>query len=373
MPDIWSAREPRNLATLRLLVVLSHMDIVFFGSGAFGIPTLEALARAHRICAIITQPDKPAGRGAALTPTPIALFAAQHLPAVPLLKPVKVSDPAVIEQIRSFGTPSTSQVSGAPAGGQELATALPSGSLSTGLGVGPNAWPGAWVVIAFGQKLPQGLLADRFAVNLHASLLPRWRGAAPIHAAIIAGDTVTGNSIITLADRMDAGLVLGQSRREVIPTITSGELHDQLAADGPELMLRVLDQHAQGNISAVAQAESDVTLAGKFTKADGYVDFTSPAGVCKSRINGLTPWPGVTMLFRDAPLKLLRANISQGAGEPGTLLDGASGIVACGGATAVTLLEVQPAGGKAMQWADFARGRTPKSGERFEMPAGRAK
>ena len=145
------------------------MDLVFFGSGAFGLPTLQRLAHAHRVTAIITQPDRKAGRGARLTPTPIGAWAAEHLPHVPLLKPGRVSDPESLEQVRAF-----------PAD--------------------------AWVVIAYGQKLSPALLADRFAINLHASLLPRWRGAAPINWAILQGDSQTGNSVITLADRMDAGV-----------------------------------------------------------------------------------------------------------------------------------------------------------------------
>src|SRR5690606_37274615 len=155
----------------------------------------------------------------------------------------------------------------------------------------------AWVVIAYGQYMPRALLEDRLAINLHASLLPRWRGAAPINAAILAGDTETGNSVITLADRMDAGLVLGQSRRAIGPHLTAGELHDLLAADGPALMLDVLRQHAEGRLAPVEQDEAQVTIAGKLSKADGWVDFRAPEEEVCRRIHGLTPWPGVTVEF----------------------------------------------------------------------------
>ena len=166
------------------------MRLVFFGSGAFGLPTLAHLAHCgkHDIAAIVTQPDKPAGRGGNLTPTPIAAWAAENLPGVPILKPPKVNAPEIIAEIH--------RLAAAPSGSSHPTSDIPHPT---------------FVVIAFGQKLSTRLLENAFAINLHASLLPRWRGAAPINAAILAGDKLTGNSIITLADRMDAGLILAQT------------------------------------------------------------------------------------------------------------------------------------------------------------------
>jgi len=312
------------------------MDIVFFGSGAFGVPTLAQIASTHILRAVITQPDRPAGRGGVLTPTPIATWAAENAPQVPVHKPEKVNVADVVEQVRSY-----------PAD--------------------------AWVVIAFGQKLGKSLLDGKFAINLHASLLPRWRGAAPINAAILGGDTVTGNSVITLADKMDAGLVLGQSTRDIAAELTAGGLHDLLAADGSALVLDVLTGRQGGTLTPKSQNESLVTLAGKFSKTDGYVDFSRPAEECRRRVHGLTPWPGVTVQFRGAPLKLLRVmsrtvvpTVSDGlvcGAVPGEIVNANEGVVACGDKTALTLLEVQPANGKPMTWAEFARGRQPKAGE----------
>lgn len=326
-----------------------HMRIVFLGSGAFGVPTLEVLARGeshagsdsknqHSIAMVITQPDRKAGRGGRLSPTPIGLWAAEHQlggeAGVPILKPERINDPGIIEQIRAVEAD-------------------------------------AWVVIAFGQKLGQPLLADRFAINLHASLLPRWRGAAPINAAILAGDSVTGNSVITLAERMDAGLVLGQSERPIGPTETAGELHDLLADDGPELVMRVLEEHAAGTLQQSEQDESRVTLAQKLSRADGWIDCHGPAEDCRRRINGLSPWPGVQATLGGHTLKLLRAQTYQEERDahaqvvtlaaPGTLIDPAAGLVACGEGL-LQLLEVQPAGKKPMAWADFARGRALTAG-----------
>lgn len=306
------------------------MRIVFFGSGAFGLSTLRHLAKSHNVVGIVSQPNKPAGRGGALTPTPIAEWAAANLPHVAIWKPVKVNAPEVVQAIR----------------------AVPAD---------------AWVVIAFGQLLGKSLLADRFAINLHASLLPRWRGAAPIHAAVLAGDAQTGNSVITLASTMDAGLILGQSRRPIEPAQTTGELHDFLAEDGPALVESVLRDHASGTLNPIAQDSALVTHASKLSKADAWVDFAQAADMCRRRINGLSPWPGVTVEFRGSPFKLLKADVVDAVGSPsastGTLADPQQGHVACGYGTILKLLHVQPAGKKAMPWVDFARGARPDAGE----------
>lgn len=329
------------------------MRLVFFGSGAFGLPTLEALARDHDVAMVVTQPDKPAGRDQRPTPTPVGERAAERLAprGTPIIKPERVNDASVVEQIR-----------GAPAD--------------------------AWVVIAFGQKLGKPLLEGRFAINLHASLLPRWRGAAPINHAILAGDAETGNSVIALADRMDAGVIYGRSHRVIPPAMTAGELHDALGADGPALVLRVLEERHRGAERGEAQDESLFTLAGKLRKTDGWVDFSRPAEECRRRINGLSPWPGVSVSFRGEPVKLLRAEaVSTGAEQgdvaplgtppgitpgisPGTpagaIIDPIKGIVACGGGTALRVLDAQAAGKRAMMWEEFARGKRIARGEVLE-------
>lgn len=301
------------------------MKIVFFGSGAFGVPTLRMLGAEHEIVGIVSQPDRAAGRGSRLTPTPVSECAIELGLDQLLLRPQRVNEPEVIEQIRMFEA-------------------------------------NAWVVIAYGQKLSTSLLADRFAINLHASLLPRWRGAAPINAAVLAGDQETGNSVITLADRMDAGLVLGQSRRLVEPDQTAGELHDLLADDGPALVRQVLSAREAGTLLGLAQDESLVTQAPKLSKPDGWIDLTLTAREVQRRIHGLTPWPGVTAVLDKHTFKLLRVKVleqsTEQAGEapPGAVLDAAHGLVACGARTLLQIVEVQPAGKRAMAWEQFARG-----------------
>lgn len=294
-----------------------------------------------------------------MTPTPIGATAQTELSGVPLLKPLKCNVPEVVSEIRGWNAD-------------------------------------AWVVIAFGQKLGNALLEGVFAINLHASILPRWRGAAPINAAIVAGDAHSGNSIITLADRMDAGEVLASSRSEIGASETAGELHDRLSVEGPELVLRVLREFREGRLVRRAQDESLVTLAPKLSRADGYVDFGDDAFTCARRINGLSPWPGVTMGLVGADgklieaLKLCRARVERdaalnvqgrGAGsesrgvsgcgiQPGTFLDVAQGVVACGSGSTIRLIDVQPAGKRIMAWPDFARGRRLSGDERLVRPQG---
>ncbi len=338
------------------------MRLVFFGSGAFGLPTLAHLVRSggHDVAAIVTQPDKPAGRGGRLTPTPIAAWAAEHLPHTPILKPPRVNDPEVVERIRQLALPTHADNSPHPPADRQ----------------GP-----VFVVIAFGQKLSPRLLEGVFAINLHASLLPRWRGAAPINAAILGGDKSTGNSIITLADRMDAGLILAQSEPPLAidPQITAGELHDILSVAGPALVEQVLAQHAAGSLSARHQDESLVTIATKLAKSDGLIDFHQPADFLRRQVHALTPWPGVTTELHighgTAPvsLKLLRVRVgastpAKAHHEPGTIIDPARGVISCGNHTTLEIIELQPAGKRPMDWASFARGRPIPLGARLVSP-----
>lgn len=314
----------------------TRQPLVFFGSGAFGVPTLEAICREHDVRAVVTQPDRPAGRGGSMTPTPVAQWIAAHRPDIPVVKPERVNDPEVVGSIRAHGA-------------------------------------GIFVVIAFGQKMGRTLLEGIDAMNLHASLLPRWRGAAPINAAILAGDTVTGNSVITLADRMDAGRVLGQSERQIEPAQTAGELHDLLATDGPALVLRVIDEVSRGACPGREQDESKVTKASKLSRDDGWVDFGTSAELCRRRVHGLTPWPGVSVgivgeqSVEKRSLKLLRVQAVERRSEedPGTLVDAAAGTVACAGGSGLRLLEVQAPGKKPMNWAEFQRGRQLAAGTKF--------
>ncbi|MEM9165476.1 MAG: methionyl-tRNA formyltransferase [Planctomycetota bacterium] len=313
------------------------MRLAFLGSGAFGIPTLAALSSAHELALVVTQPAKPAGRGGKVRPTPVAAWCAEHAAGVPVIEPVSINEADIRTRVRAVGAD-------------------------------------VWVVIAYGQKLGPALLEGMMAVNLHASLLPRWRGAAPIHHAILSGDTVVGNSVITLAEEMDAGDVLGQSERTIDHTQTTGELHDALADDGAPLMLDVLRHIGDGTVARRAQDASEVTLAPKLSRADARLDLAERADRVRCRINGLSPWPGCSGEVGGTRIKLLRAGPCEAdlAGPAGTILDVQEGLVACGEG-AVRLLDVQPAGGRSMAFDAFARGRGVESGMLLEptMDSGR--
>ena len=313
------------------------MRLIFFGSGEFGLPTLQALAEVHDVALAVTQPDRPAGRARRLTATPIAQWAQQH--DITLLKAQKVNDPQVVETVR-------------------------------------RARADANIVVAFGQKIGADLIGSPHygsaaTMNLHASLLPKYRGAAPVNWAIIRGETETGNTLFSLVDRMDAGDILAQQTTPIDPVQTAGQLHDRLAAMGPQLVLDVLSQLEAGTLQPQPQDETQMSLAPKLTKADGRVDLQATADVVQRRIHGLTPWPGVLCRWcADADdegiaLKLLRAQSLPDHDHdqpPGTV--NGDGLIACGSG-AVQLLEVQPAGKRTMRWDQFARGHRTDEGVRL--------
>ena len=328
------------------------MRIAFLGSGAFGLPTLEAIAGEHEVPLVVSQPDRPAGRGRRDTPTPIS---------------------ARVLADREQG-------SGPFAGTTLLRTDDINGDDARA--VLDELRPDALVVIAFGQKIGPGVLDGRFAVNLHASVLPRWRGAAPINRAMMAGDAETGISVISLAERMDAGDVHAIRTTPIDPAETAGELHDRLAGLGPDAVLEVLDRFGRGEIRAEPQDESRATRAAKLGRGDATVDFAADAAAVRARIHGLVPWPGCEVRVEtpgDAPppidrLRLHRVEVvdlpddpadgvaTEAGRSPGEV--NADGLVACGHG-AVRLLEVQAPGGRVLDWDSFHRGRPLPPGTRL--------
>lgn len=301
--------------------------IVFFGSGAFGVPTLERLAATHDVALVVSQPDRPAGRGKSLTPTPIAARAAELGLAV--VKPEDVNAAEVRERIRALGAQ-------------------------------------AWVVIAFGQKLSRELLEGVFAINLHGSLLPAYRGAAPIQRAVMDGCAETGVSVISLADRMDAGLVYATRVRAIGDTETSDDVHDALSLLGPEVIETVLAAHRDGRLEARTQDEAKATRARKLAKHEGTVDIAGlPSWRARALINGLNSWPGCTVRIAGQPVKLLRVRSCDdaGLGAPGLLADDGRIRAAEG---AVQVLSIQAHGGKPMDLGSFLRGRPALVGARVE-------
>lgn len=311
------------------------MRLLFFGSGAFGLPALEHLCGQHEVVQVISQPDKPAGRKRVLTPTPIAQWALDQGYTVPRVD--NVNTPEFVQQIKSYEADAS-------------------------------------VVIAFGQKLSPQLIdaMGKLAVNLHSSLLPKYRGAAPINWAMINNEPVTGNSVIALAQRMDAGVVYATNQTPIDPNETAGELHDRLAGMGPQVIAEVLKQFADGTLRPVEQDESQASKARKFTKTDGTVSFDQPADLVRARVHGLTPWPGCKVRWikddgTDKGVLTLKrvadeANRSSTA-NPGTLDDPLR--VACSEG-AIRLVELQAPGGKTMAAEDFAHGQGLSVGDSLQ-------
>ena len=304
------------------------LRVVFMGTPAFSVPTLSAIVgEGHRVLACYTRPPAAAGRGLGLKLSPV--HAAAETLGIPVLTP---------RTLRSA----------------EAATEF---------------WlheADVAAVVAYGQILPKAVLdAPRLGcLNLHASLLPRWRGAAPIQRAIMAGDRETGVAVMCMEEGLDTGPVAFTERVAIGPDMTGGELHDRLAPLGVALMARALAGLAQGALSFAPQAEEGVTYARKITNQEARIDWTQPARAVHDHIRGLSPAPGaffVADLGRGAErLKVFRSAPAAGSGPPGTLLD-EGGVVACGEG-AVRLLEVQRAGRPPMPTADFLRGARVPAG-----------
>ncbi|MCH2146603.1 MAG: methionyl-tRNA formyltransferase [Phycisphaerales bacterium] len=293
--------------------------VLFVGSGAFGEPTLKALAGRGQCVCVVTGTDKKAGRKQKLTPTPIGACA--EALGLPCIKTDNINAEHRIHEIE-FDT---------------------------------------MVVIAFGQKLSDELIEKYDAVNLHASLLPRWRGAAPIHAAIMHGDSETGVSVITLASTMDGGLVLASTSTAIGVEETTGDLHDRLAQMGPEVIERVL----QGERLNAIQDESQVTYASKLSRKDAVLDLSLNSEVIARQIRGLSPWPSCHLIIGGVDCKLLNAKAVSGTGTAGEIIDGHA--IACGEG-AIEIAELKPSGGKAMGWQEFCNGRSIKVGDFCEVP-----
>jgi methionyl-tRNA formyltransferase len=312
------------------------MKIVYLGSGEFGIECLNALyAKAIGLRFIVTQPPLPAGRGRKPRPTPVAQWADNH--SIDYIETDDINAPAVIDTIAALK-------------------------------------PDLIVVIAFGQKIGNQLikLPPKGAINVHASLLPKYRGAAPINWAIINGETETGISIITLAEKMDAGLICAQAKTDIGSDETAGQLHDKLAEMAAPLLLKTIEKIASGKAIYTQQDHSKATLAPKLKKSDGFLDFNEPAKLIRRKILGLWPWPGASALYvskrtgKGQRTTIAAAEVVQvcnPAGLPAGTLDESLHVV-CGENT-LQIAAIRPAGGSVMDFKDFVNGRATQPGDLF--------
>lgn len=297
-----------------------NVRTVFMGSPDFALPTLARLNELVNIVGVITQPDRPAGRGRVMTPPPIKVLAEQL--GLPVIQPEKMRLPEAQAALQEWS-------------------------------------PDLIVVAAFGQILRQNVLdLPRFGcLNVHASYLPRWRGAAPIQAAILAGDEFTGVSIMRMDAGIDTGPVLAQRKIAILPEDTAGTLSDRLAQAGADLLAETLGAYLENRITAQPQDERLATYARMLKKEDGLLDFSQPAAYLERQVRAFQPWPGAYFMWSNAPLKVGKARVDNSR----TLQKGQRGAVAgypaVGCAEGVLVLEeVQPAGKKMMSGDVFLRG-----------------
>jgi methionyl-tRNA formyltransferase len=317
------------------------MRIVFFGSPEFALPSLEALlASRHELVAVVSQPDRPAGRGHAATAPPVKLLAQSH--GLPVLQPENVSAPESVEALRALG-------------------------------------PDVFIIAAYGQILRQRLLEvpKRGILNVHASLLPRHRGASPVAAAILTGDELTGVTLMEMVLALDAGPMVARAEVEILPHDTTGTLEPRLATVGAELLSESLDAWAEGRLTATPQDESLVTYAPQLTRADALIDWSLPAVELWRRVRAFNPWPVAHTHWRGEELRVHEAwPLTHESGElPGTILPAASlppeaddlevTFSVATGVGSLAIRRLQRPGKRALSGAEFLRGQRDLIGQRL--------
>jgi methionyl-tRNA formyltransferase len=310
------------------------LRVVFFGTPAFAVPTIEHLTRsAHRVVGVVTQPDRPRGRGQQVTDAPVKAYAAGL--GLPVYQPEKLARDQFEFQLRS---------------------------LDADIGV----------VAAYGKILPDWLLATPplGLINVHASLLPKYRGASPIHRAVIAGDSETGVTIMRVVKALDAGPMLSSVRVPIGPEDTTTQVESSLAIKGAELLVRTLDDLEQGRVREVPQDEAHATYAPKLSKGEGLIDWSQPAAAIHNLVRGLWPWPHAFTFLSGQRYIVHRSRVSTAAGTaaPGTIqiASAAEGLhVACGHGSAIELIDIQLEGKRVISARESMAARTLTAGARF--------
>lgn len=306
------------------------MRVIFMGTPDFAVPSLQALLdRGDDICAVFTQPDKPKGRGHKLQPPPVKELALRH--SLPVLQPDTLRDEAVQESIAELE-------------------------------------PDAIIVVAYGKLLPPKVLSvPRLGcINVHGSLLPKYRGAAPIQWAVINGEKTAGVTTMFMAEGMDTGDMLLKSETEVGPEETSGELFDRLKLLGAKLLTETLDKLEQGELKAIPQDGTQATLAPLLKKEMSALDWSEPAQRIHDRIRGLNPWPCAAAVLDGKRIKLLASQVIEGEGIPGTAYNLDGELAAACGRGMLRITELQADTGKRMSGKDYLLGHSLKEGARFE-------
>ncbi|RRO18144.1 methionyl-tRNA formyltransferase [Saccharopolyspora rhizosphaerae] len=307
------------------------MRVVFAGTPAAAVPALRALVDSdrHEVAAVVTRPDAPAGRGRKLVRSPVGALADEH--GIEVLTPAKASDPEFLARLRE---------------------------------IGPDCCP----VVAYGALLREEALSipQHGWINLHFSLLPAWRGAAPVQAAIRHGDEITGASTFRIVRELDAGPVFGVVTEEILPTDTAGDLLERLSVSGAGLMTATLDGVEDGTVRAEEQPTDGVSYAPKVTVEDAKVDFTEPAPAVDRLIRAVTPDPGAWAWLGEERFKLGPVTVTEEKLRPGEIEVQKRRVLVGTGTTAVALGEVQAAGKKRMAATDWARGTRLEQGEELQ-------
>ncbi len=302
--------------------------IVFMGTPSFALPSLKALLAEQDIIAVVTQPDRPAGRNKRLRQSPIKQLAQDH--GIPVFQPKRIREPEAIDQLKTWGAD-------------------------------------LYVVAAFGQILPQVVLdlPKSGIINVHASLLPRWRGAAPIQAAIRSGDRQSGITIMLLDAGLDTGPLLAKRALQLAPDETGKSLHDKLSVIGAELLVDTLPAFLAGEISPQAQDDSLATYAPQIKKEEGEIDWSLPALAIERLVRAFTPWPGTFTFFDDLPLKIIAGDHGEGTAPPGQVIRHRGTIAIGTGAGLYFPKMMQLAGKKPLPTADFLNGYSGFLGARL--------
>jgi len=310
------------------------MRLIFAGTPDFAARALAALHGAgHEIVMVLTQPDRPSGRGLRLAPGAVKALALEL--GLDVFQPASLKDEQTQQRLRSLGAD-------------------------------------LMVVAAYGLILPEPVLAAARlgAINIHASLLPRWRGAAPIQRALLAGDTQSGISIMQMDRGLDTGPVLVAESVDIAADETGASLHDKLAELGARLIASTLVRLERGEVHAQSQAEAQASYAAKIVKSEAEIDWRETAGIIARKVRAFDPLPGASTAIRKVPLKIWRAETAAATGAPGTILEvGPHGIVIACGDGALRVKELQRAGGKRLTAAQFLAGFALAVGEHIEFSA----
>lgn len=309
------------------------LRIVFFGTPEFAVPSLRALiASRHPVVGVVTQPDRPRGRGQRVSDSPVKRTASEH--GLPVLQPDRMRDP-------------------------EFVAAL-------------SAWaPDLGVVAAYGKLIPDELLQipRHGMINVHASLLPKYRGAAPVHRAVIDGEPETGITIMRVVKALDAGGMFAKATRAIGPDETSADVERDLAALGAPLLLRVVDEIASGTAHEEPQDDARSTYAARITREEGLIDWSLPADAIHNRVRGLYPWPHAYTFLEGSRVIVLKSRVGSGSrGEaPGTVIAVSRDEIeaAAGHGSSLALLDVQPEGRRPMRVRDFLAGHPLSAGARL--------